>query len=115
MKARLPRLPPGPLVSMVAACGGPFEAIAETTGRAYPEWVHDDELLLRCYYSAVARPHMTPKTADRLAIQVLGLHPCLVWGLDWWDGTEMAAAGVAPGGTVGATEPTNSEAMADGR
>lgn len=45
--------------------------------------------LERAYCRARREGSLTPFAADRLAIRLLGLHPVLVWGDEWW--TEMVS------------------------
>ena len=38
---------------------------------------------------------LTPMVADRMAVQVLGVHPCVVWGEAWWAAAEADLETVA--------------------
>lgn len=72
------RLPVGPLVGHVAARGG----LAVCLERQ-PEL--DRVRLERSLLRGVAAGVLTYRAADILAIELLGLHPMLVWGDDWLD------------------------------
>lgn len=70
-------LPAEPLVRLVEGRGGLYACLGR--GR--------DDLaarrLDRAYSRAITAGHMTWKTGDQLAIELLGLHPLLVWGAGW--------------------------------
>lgn len=70
------RLPVGPLVAWIAVRGG-FAACAER--QPHLNRVRLERALLR----GVAAGVLTQRAADVLAIELLGLHPMLVWGDDW--------------------------------
>lgn len=73
------RLPVGPLIAHVAARGG-IAACLE----GLPEL--DRDRLDRAVHRGVAAGVLTFQAADVLAIELLGLHPMLVWGDDWLRG-----------------------------
>jgi hypothetical protein len=69
-------LPAEPLLERVRTRGG-FRACTTP-----------DEALERAYSRALASGQLTPAAADRLAVRVLGEHPAMVWGDDWWEDVE---------------------------
>ena len=71
------RLPVAPLVTVVEGRGGYGACIPEARGSKA------SSTLERAWERAQAQGWVTVKTADELAIRVLGLHPLLVWGDDW--------------------------------
>lgn len=75
--AGLPKqLPVEPLVRLVEGRGGLYACLGTSAGR-------EVDRLDRMYRRASDRGHLSWKAADQLAIELLGLHPMLVWGDDW--------------------------------
>ncbi len=72
------RLPVGPLVAHVAARGGLAACLERQPDL---DRVRLERSLLRGVTAGV----LTYRAADILAIELLGLHPMLVWGDDWLD------------------------------
>lgn len=70
------RLPIGPLQALVDSSGGYAPCAQGLTGLAR-------DRVERAYWRAVSDGQMTWWSADLLAIELLGLHPLLVWGDDW--------------------------------
>lgn len=77
--------PTAPLVARVEAAGGPAACCGEG--------IDGREALLRAYHRAACSDTVAWAAADRLAIELLGVHPVELWGDDWWTDqpTEVAA------------------------
>jgi len=67
---RVATLPSAPLVELVEARGG-------VTGQP--------ESLQRSYYRARETGELTVWAADLLAVRLCGLHPLLIWPVEWLD------------------------------
>ena len=73
------RLPLAPLLELIEGRGG-YAVCAPGVGNR-----GDRAALDRTWERAKAEGAVPLTTADRLAIELLGLHPMLVWGDDWLD------------------------------
>jgi hypothetical protein len=76
--------PVAPLVALLDEMGG-----WENVMRGKPTGMR--ERLQKALTRGKETGHVTVPFADCLAIEVLGLHPALVWGDDWWDEKAMAS------------------------
>jgi hypothetical protein len=68
------RLPFGPIEAAITAAMPGHNGIHG--------WLTENQE--RNYWRAKAVGLITPAFADELAIRVLGLHPSLIYGDDWW-------------------------------
>jgi len=68
------RLPAGPLMRLVEGRGGLYACLCRHRRNGGLE---------RAYSVAARQGRRTWKAADRLAIELLGLHPLEVWGSAW--------------------------------
>jgi hypothetical protein len=80
----MPALPSGPIVALIARCGGPRLA-AEEYGTRHALTPARMEALDRAFYRAQQLGRLTVYAADELAVRLLGLHPAEVWGESWWE------------------------------
>lgn len=69
---RWPVLPAAPLIALVEAA------------EAAPTMTAQQGALSRAWHRAVASGAVTRPSGDKLAMELLGKHPCEVWGADWW-------------------------------
>lgn len=84
---REPRLPIEPLEYVVTRRSG-WSAVVSASGmEPGPELMR----LTRTFFRARLRGWVSLADADQMAVRLLGLHPCLVWGSGWWDALEQAA------------------------
>lgn len=84
------RLPFAPLLSLVETHGGLAALGLSHREDDSAERTRHLERTMRVYWRSRKRGWIGLYEADRFAVQVLGLHPCMVWGQAWWD------AGAAP-------------------
>ncbi len=72
-------MPPRPLPALDVR---PLIQIARGRGITNELWAELAGMTVPAVEMALCRP-LTWQLADRLAVS-LGLHPCVVWGNDWW-------------------------------
>lgn len=81
-------LPIEPLARQVWMLGGILQLTYEVAGMRGLR-------LKRSYERGVAAGYVSWKVADELAIELLGMHPCMVWG-DAWFGQRRSARRATP-------------------
>lgn len=79
-----PQLPIEPLVRLIVAKGGLRACGVRRQPGDGLERVRWAARLQRAYLRARLRGYISLATADELAVALL-LHPCEVWGMQWWD------------------------------
>lgn len=72
------RLPAGPLVAAVAESGAMERLLPPVS-----QWGRRERSLSRAFYRVRADGAVTPYLADRLAVELLGVHPADVYGDAW--------------------------------
>lgn len=75
-----PKISVDPLVRIIESHGGITEAITA----AHIANAKRREALATNYRRGIERGYFLATTADSLAIEVLSVHPCEIWGETWW-------------------------------
>jgi hypothetical protein len=79
----IPSLPVEPLRALVELYGGP--RLAGAALGAEIDWRPRSAALEMAYARAVRSGRLTVYAADELAVRLLGRHPVMVWGEQWWE------------------------------
>lgn len=79
---RGPRLPIEPLHATIELLGGIGALGAALSGAQHAATL---QRLTRTYHRSVERGWISIYDADCLCIQLLRMHPCMLWGAGWWD------------------------------
>jgi len=77
-------LPTAPILRHLELMGGPYAGL---TAAGYPQESKDRDRLDKALQRAIKRGYVSIAVADQLCCEVLRVHPALVYGDAWWDGT----------------------------